>query len=207
MLISIDGQEHPELVGQDRTLGQVLGDVKEVLSDSGRMIVAIECDGKSLSTEQVEESMTEPADTYWQVNFQTTRPEHLAGEALEVTNGLLDQIDTLTASTAELLSQSQIKEAMEHMGRLCILWNQAYQGVYNTLKLLNVDPAGIELATGTASGTMDRLLDQLREVKSCLENQDYTQLADILSYELAPLVNDWRGIAKALVDGLEDAQD
>jgi len=168
--------------------------------------VVIECDGKALSADQLEQSMGQPADTYWQVDFQTTRVRDLAAEALAATTGLLDEIDKLTASTSELLSQSQVRQAMEHMGRLCQLWNQAYQGVHNTFKVLNADPAGIELATGTASATMDRLVEQLREIKSCLENQDYTQLADVLSYELAPLVGDWRAIAKALIDGLaEDA--
>jgi len=204
MLISVDGQEHAELTGEGRTLGQVVDQAKALVAGSGRMIVGIECDGRTLGPDEVQQVFSGPADAYSQVNFQTSVPTQLARDALGTVVGLLDRIETLTSSAAEALNQSQVKNAMEHMGELCTSWNSVYQGVYNTLKLLDIDPAGIELTTGTAAAAMNRLLERLQEVKSSLENQDYTQLADILSYELSPLANDWRGIVDALLATLDE---
>jgi len=206
MLISIDGQEYSEPAVQGQTLDELVKKVRASLADSGRMIVAIECDGQVLDADQVNNALAEQADRYGRVNFQTSAPGDLAGDALGAMKGLLDEAGTLTTSAAELLNQSQIKQSMQQIARLCACWNDVYRGVLNTLRLLAIDPAGIELSTGTAATTMAHLPDRLREVKTCLENQDYTQLADVLSYELGPSVNDWRGIVDSLLTRIDENQ-
>ena len=204
MLISIDGEERSELVGEGRTLGEVLGDAKGLLHDSGRMIVGIECDGRVLTAQEVDRSLAEQADKYWQINFQTAVAAHLAQAALEAVRLCLDHIDEMSDEVSQLLSQSQIRSAMQQMGPLFGAWNDAYQGLFNTLTLLGVDPESVELPTGTAASLMGGLTEQLREVKSSLENQDYVQLADILSYELRPLAKDCRVIIDSLLERLTE---
>lgn len=200
MLVTIDGKEQPELNGEGQVLAEVLTNAKKSLEGSGRMVVAIECDGRNIPPEDIEKTLRAPATTYWQVNFVTTNPLKLAEDALNATSAILKEIEMLNTTTANLLSQSQVKDAMSAMGVLCSRWNEAYKGVYNVIRLLGLDPAAIELSTTTAEKVMGRLGEHLQQVKATLETQDYVQLADILNYELGPQVDDWRTIVNSLLE-------
>jgi hypothetical protein len=200
MLITIDGKEMPDMNGEGQVLAEVLTNAKKSLEGTGRMVVAIECDGRNLPPEEIEKALRGPATTYWQVNFVTTNPLKLAADALNATSAILAEVQQLNETTANLLSQSQIKDAMGMMGQLCSRWNDAYKGVYNVIRLLGLDPAAIELSTTTAEKVMGRLGEHLQQVKVTLETQDYVQLADILNYELGPQVDDWRTIVNSLLE-------
>jgi len=204
MLISIDGQEYPNLPGEGRTLGQVLDEVKDVVAERGKIIVGIECDGQEVPPDQVDQSLTEHADKYWQINFQTVVPATLAAEVLKAARNTLRQIDRDSQVVAERLNQSQIKEAMEVMGSLFGFWSDVYRAVFHTMQLLKIEAEGIELANGTADMIMSRLHQQLRDVKTTLENRDYVQLADLLSYELIPLATEWQKLVDILLGKLTE---
>ncbi|NLX03866.1 MAG: hypothetical protein GXY33_01850 [Phycisphaerae bacterium] len=205
MLISIDGEQQTEVTGEGRTLGEVLEAVRGHLAGSGRMIVSIECDGQVVPPEQVEQALGEQADKYWQIDFHTSAPAKLAGEALGATGELLNRVEELNELSAGMLTQGRVREAMEHLGQLFGAWNDVYRGVHNTLKLLGIDAESVETPSGNAGTAMNRLMEQLQGVKSALENQDFTQLADLLNYELAPLAKEWQGIVEALLERLADA--
>lgn len=204
MLISIDGREHPELLSKGQTLEELLKAVKERVGSSGRMIVAIECDGEVLGPDQLDDALAGRTDAYRQIDFQSAVPAELARQALGATTSMLDEIRPLTGSVADQLNQSRIADAMKTMERLFGLWNDVYRGVYNTLKLLNIDPASIELSTGTAADQMGRLLEHLRGVKETLQNKDYVQLADIFSYELEPSIQEWKTMTDSLMEQVSE---
>lgn len=207
MLVSIDGEEYPELLGEGQTLGKLLDQAKALTKDGGKMIVAIECDGQVLVPDEMNASLAENAEKYWQINFQTAVPGQLASEVLVGAKQTLAQINTETEKVAERLNQSQVKEAMDILGKICMWWNDVYRGVFNTLQLLRIDPESIELANGTAAIAMSKLLERLRDVKVSLENQDYVQLADLLAYELSPLSKDWQAIVDTLLAQLGDEEE
>ncbi len=204
MLVSIDGEERAELISKGDTVQQVLDNAKATLAQSDRMIVRVECDGEGLTGDRIDAVLPQQADIYSKIDFQTAEPTELASEALHSTRQLLGEIEKTCDGVAELLSQSQVKKAMELMGKLFGYWNDAYHGIFNTMSLMGIDPESVEMSTGNAATTMNQVLEQLQDVKGSLENQDYTQLADLLAYELKPVAKEWLELVNSLLEKVQE---
>jgi len=204
MLITIDGQQVENFETSDCTIGDVLANVKNGLSGSGRMIVSIICDGQTLVPEKIETVLRQPATTFSQIDFQTAEPSELARNSLDACLDLLIDIEKNCASVVEFLQQAQVQEAMNLMNDLFFKLQSAFQGMEGIYKLLGIDPESVELASGNAQKFNADLIKKLQDVKLALENRDYVGLADLFQYELIPIVQQWQELINHLLETVSE---
>jgi hypothetical protein len=198
MTISIDGQENKQLQLTGKTLGDVLGEVRRLLAESGRMIVGIVCDGEIVAPEMLDQKLTESAEGCCEIDFQTATPDELVRSSLATCKDFILAIRKDLGEVVNNLRQSRVKESMDKIGPIFTLLNQTHRGVFGVFKLLNLDPAGVEFEWGTAGQLLTGMVDQLQQIKQALVNNDYVQLADLLEYELGTTLERWEELIDTL---------
>jgi hypothetical protein len=122
----------------------------------------------------------------------------LAIQALTEVDAQLVEADRLRTEASDLILQNQNQKAMEKLSGCFSTWQHAQESVLKTAQLLRLDLATVR-ADGQPLTTMVReFADQLRQIKSALENRDFVQLNDILTYEAPQTTARWRGAVASL---------
>jgi hypothetical protein len=205
MAVSIDGKEQTQVVTSDRTVGDLLNDVKSLLTEEGKMIVGIVCDGQLLTPEEVETALGKSAASYSQIDFQSAEPRELARNSLEACLNLIAGMEATIADVVDALQKSEVPRAMGQMGPMFGRLNDTYRGLQGVFQLMRIDPESVELSSGSAASSMAGVVDRLREIKDALENRDYVQLADLFAYELKPTIEQWRQLIANLTESLDQS--
>ncbi|NLE30453.1 MAG: DUF348 domain-containing protein [Phycisphaerae bacterium] len=205
MTISIDGQEITQLETTGRTVGDILNEVRASLLDHGRMIVTIICDGQTVTPDQITETLAQPVEKYSSIDFQSADPNELLQNSLAACQEFMIAIRKDLAEVVDGFRQSRVQEAVKSMGPIFGLLNQMYQGVFGIFKLINRDPESVEFSWGTADQLFTGMVDQLRQIKQSLENNDYVQLADLLEYEMGTMLERWQELIDRMNTMVENA--
>ena len=167
------------------------------------MVVGIVCDGDLVVPDDLEKVLPKKAVEFSSIDFQSAEPRDLARNSLEVCKIGINGVETNMAEIVEDLQKSQVTVAMGRMGPMFGRLNETYRGLNGVLQLMRIDPESVELSKGTAASLMNGMVDQLREIKETLENQDYVRLADLFEYELRPMLEDWRQLIANLTESLD----
>lgn len=202
MAISIDGEEQSAVAAQGQTVGEVLARIKAALAGSGRMIVAIVCDGEPLAPDQIAGVLEEKAERYRDIDFQTAVPVELARTSLAASRAFVMDIARTSGQVVDEIHQSQLQEARVKIADMFGKLGGAFQGLQGTFQLMKIDPESVELASGSAKKFMTGLAGTLRQIRDALENQDYVGFADLLEYELTPALKEWEELVDQLLETL-----
>ena len=192
MAISIDGQENKQLETTGRTIGDVLNEARTILNADGKIIVSIVCDGETIEPDQLTETMAQPVEQYSTIDFQTAAPDELIRSSLATCRDFIVTIRQDLAEVVDGFRQSRVQEAMARMGPIFALLNQTHRGIFGVFKLMDLEPASVELSWGTAEQLLTGLVDHLQQIKQSIENNDYVQLADLLEYEMGTMLERWQ---------------
>jgi hypothetical protein len=87
---------------------------------------------------------------------------------------------------------------MEKLSGCFSTWQHAQESVLKTAQLLRLDLAAVRADGQPLTSMVREFADQLRQIKSALENRDFVQLNDILTYEAPQSTARWRGAVTSL---------
>ncbi len=203
MEIMIDGHSVNDIKEDCKTIGELVELIRSALKGSGKMIIAIKCNDQIVKPEEVENVLGKSLEEYDKIEFQTASPASLAQDALRASKEMLEGAKGQISKLIDNLQQSQIQEAMEQMGTTFQQLNNAYQGIDGCLRLLKIEPESIELSGINADRLFKKVTGNLQDIKEALSNRDYVQLADLLSYELMPTIDNFEELIDVLLHNIE----
>ena len=176
-----------------RTVGQVLSHLQR----DNRLVVHMLIDGLEPDLTRLSAVRREVLDNH-ELLIETADPRDLATEALAEVAEQLNEVDRLRVDASDLLRRNQPVKAMEKLSGCFTTWLNAHESILKTAQLLRIDLGTLAVGEQTMLELLTEFTTQLREMKRALEDRDFVQLTDILSYEADRTTNQWRHAIGAL---------
>lgn len=176
---------------------QSIGDVLDHVQAQGRVTVNVTLDGQSPDIGDLDSLRALPAEASVLI-IETADPREIALDALSGMENALSLTDELHQQAADLLQRNEIQPAMRCLGGCLTTWQQAQQCITQCAALLKIDLDELQADDQPLIEIVNRFTEQLRAIREALENQDYTTLSDILTYELSETGAAWRSAITAL---------
>jgi hypothetical protein len=176
---------------------QTVGQVLSHLQRDNRLVVNVLIDGRQPDLEHIPTLRQSPLEGHT-LFIETADPKQMAAEVLAEVQANLEDADRLRGEACELLQKNQQSAAMQKLSGCFSIWQHTQEAVLKTAQLLRID-----LETATAGRRQLRVLladfaQQLKQIKSALENRDFVLLSDILQYEMDESAREWREALAAL---------
>ena len=193
MSVTID---HEQLSADDlgyKTIGHVLSHVHT----RNRLVVNMLIDGEEPDLEHMGDVKRSPLNGHT-LFIETAEPRQMAMEVLEEVDQQLDEADRLKGEAVDLLQRNAAVRAMERLSGCFSTWQHAQESLAKTAQLLRIDLARISVDGRSLNTVVGEFSEQLKLIKSCLEDRDYVTLCDILTYETTATSQSWRAALKAM---------
>jgi hypothetical protein len=134
--------------------------------------------------------------------IETAAPRDMAIEVLAEVELQLQEADRLKADAIDLLHHNGVERALQKLSGCFSTWQHAQESVLKTAQLLRIDLELLRVDGRSLAEIVHEFTDQLRSIKSSLENRDYVHLCDILTYEATETNNRWRLALDAMRDAI-----
>lgn len=134
--------------------------------------------------------------------FSQPRETVIAETACAAT-ATLGTIDGRQRDAAALLQSDERTEGMRHLAEAITQWQDVRAAVSLIARARGVDAADLRLPLDdltSGAEAIQRLAQHLQAMRSALQAQDAVTLADILLYEMPPVVSAWRAMLVLLSD-------
>lgn len=169
-----------------KTVGQVLLHVQR----ENRLVVNLLIDGRQPDLSRLghlRASLLAGHTLY----IETAQPQEMALEVLDEVDAQLREADRLKSEAVDFLQRNHAAPAMERLSGCFSTWQNAQESVLKTAQLLRIDLNSIEVGDRSFAELMTDFSDQLRQIRSALEDRDFVALADILAYETTQTSTQW----------------
>lgn len=175
------------------TVGQVLSHLQR----DNRLVVQLLIDGEEPAPAElgrVRQTILDGHTLY----IETADPRGLALEVLDEVARQIEESEPLKAEAAELLQKNLANRAMEKLSGCLRVWQDAGQSIEKTAELLRIDLRTLQVDEQPLERLLSRVSDQLRQIKSALEQRDFVSLSDLLLYEMADSSQQWLSAVAAM---------
>lgn len=179
------------------TVEEAIAVCADLVEAQGRMIVDVQVDGARWSEEEL--ASTENQSTTAQVvELTSADPAQLVLQTFQDAAEALTDADELQQEAAQLLQSDQRTICMDKMGEALSIWLSVQQAIVKGSQVI-----GLQLDEVTVDGTpivtsIVQLNEQLRLLRTALEQDDQIALADALLYVFPDIVREWQGILEHL---------
>jgi len=193
MPVTVDHQPLPADSLGLKTIGQVLAHLQQ----QDRFVVNVLIDGQEPDLNElgsIKQSLLNGHTLF----IETAEPREMALEVLDAVEHQLDEADRLKSDAVEALQANQLFQAMQKLSGCFTTWQNAQESVKKVAELLRVDLSKVVINNTPFSEVLGTLGQELRSIKTALENRDYVSLCDILTYEMTETTNQWRGAMAAM---------
>ena len=183
---------HAEELGL-RTVGQVLAHLQK----ERRLVVHVLIDGREPDLRKLGDVRKSPLKDH-HIFIETADPREMAMDILKQVEAELGEADRIKTEAAKLLQSNQNVRAMEKLSGCLTTWQHVQESLQGTARLLKIDLEKIKLGRGPLTGLIARFTDQLKQIRSSLENRDFVTLGDVLTYEIEQTSAEWREALEAM---------
>ena len=180
-----------------RTVGQVLSHLQR----DNRLVVNLLIDGQEPDLSLLGSIRRSPLFDHT-VYIETAAPQDMALEVLGEVESQLDEADRLRGDAIDLLQRNAVERALQKLSGCFSTWQNAQESVLKTAQLLRIDLDLLYCDDRSLSKMVKEFTEQLRQIKSALENRDYVHLNDILVYESTETNMRWRHALDAIRDAI-----
>jgi hypothetical protein len=170
-----------------KTVGQLLTHLQK----DNRLIVHMLIDGREPDLSCLGTLRKTPLDGHT-LYVETAEPRQMALEVLDAVDKHLQEADQLKDDAVQMLQSSQQVKALEKLSGCFSTWQHAQESVLKIAQLLRLDLACVLIDGRPFSEILDGITEQLRQIRSALENRDFVCLADTLAYETTETTSQWR---------------
>jgi hypothetical protein len=176
-----------------QTIGQVLAHIQK----GKRLVVHVLLDGEEPDLDQLGTLRAAPVMGHT-LFIETTEPRRMAQEVLSEVESQLSEAERLTSDAVQLLRDNQNLRAMEKLRGCFSTWQHAQESVVKVSQLLRMDLAKVVVDGRPFVDVMGDFAQQLKLIKSALENRDFVSLVDTLVYEISDSGGNWRAAIKSM---------
>ncbi|GMT41995.1 MAG: hypothetical protein IEMM0002_0406 [bacterium] len=187
------------------TIGGILEKVVKERFAEKEFITEISINGEVISDEKrgkIESRTVEGVST---IEIKTEKPRDLSIRIFENMGEFLDGIITSIHESADKFRLEDETEANRHFVG-CVEALQVFINVIDKIKALNaLDLKAITWRSSPVAEKETALLDVFNRLHDMQVNKDWVTLADLLEYELAAIISDWKEILPVLCDVIKKA--
>jgi hypothetical protein len=170
-----------------RTIGQVLAHLQK----ERRLVVHVLIDGLEPDLGRLGDVRKSPLKDH-HVFIETADPREMAMDILKQVEVQLGEADRIKGEAAKLLQNNQNVRAMEKLSGCLTTWQHAQESLLGTARLLKIDLEKITVGRRTLTSLIVGFTEQLKRIRSSLENRDFVTLGDVLIYETEQTSAEWR---------------
>jgi hypothetical protein len=176
------------------TVGQVLSHLQQ---KENRLVVHVLLDGQEPDLGRLGELRSAPLQGHT-LYIETAEPRRMAVEVLNTIETQLLDADQLRRDCIELLRGNNTSRGLEKLRGCFMAWQHAQEAVVKTAQLLRIDLGRITVDGRSFADVLKEFAEQLRLIKSSLENRDFGALIDTLVYETAETGANWLAAVRSM---------
>jgi len=170
-----------------RTVGQVLAHLQR----EKRLVVHVLIDGLEPDLRRLGDVRKSPLKDH-HVFIETADPREMAMDVLKQVEAQLGEADRIKNEAAKLLQSNQNVRAMEKLSGCLTTWQHAQESLLSTARLLKIDLDQILIGGRPLTELIMQFAEQLKQIRSSLENRDFVTLGDVLIYDTEQTSAQWR---------------
>ncbi|HEX8339612.1 MAG TPA: hypothetical protein VF624_01760 [Tepidisphaeraceae bacterium] len=193
MNVTIDAQA----VAADLLGFTTVGDVLSHVRTQNRLVTQVLIDGRQPDLAGMAALRERPLLGHT-IYIETAEPRRIAVDVLSELSVQLDQADHTRRDVVELLAAGDTSKALQKLSGCFTAWHAGQQAVEQIARLLRVDLAQVRGSDIPLVDVLTRFSQQLRTLRTSLEERDYVVLSDTLEYEIAPTLLQWRSALSEL---------
>jgi hypothetical protein len=169
----------------------------------GRIIIEVKADGVALSDDKLGNPSSEPSGIR-ELRLLSADPRALVQQTVLDTVEALDQARMQQARAAELIQSGQPEEALNILQVALVTWQAVRDVVSRSAAVLDLNLETIPLR-GVEKGVsfnsaITGLVTHLDQVRSGLEQQDWSAVSDVVGYDMDVQAGVWRGLLVAFAE-------
>jgi hypothetical protein len=176
-----------------KTVGQVLAHLQR----KKRLVVHVLIDGLEPDLRHLGDMRQSPVEKH-HVFIETADPREMAMEVLKQVEAQIGEADRIKNEAARLLQTNQNVRAMEKLSGCLTTWHHAQESLLKTARLMKIDLDKITTGGRPMKESVLLFAEQLKQIRTALENRDFVTLSDVLIYETEQTGPRWRDMLDAL---------
>ncbi len=201
MLVTINEQNLPVDFSHLQSLEEIITEIHERFIPAGQQFFQLHVNGEFFSERYPRESRYVNIDEISRLDVKTVSDEEMARfilrDAIRHAGTLLQAIE----QSASLFRVGTDEEANHYFAQVLEALRWLLQTGESACQVLQLD---LEEASSSQSIPVSRYLrdlqDLLEEMLAISEDEDYVMLADLMEYELMPMVQEWQKILQEIAD-------
>jgi hypothetical protein len=203
--ILVDDEIYQSATAAEQTVRELTNELREI-AGANRLVVALRCNGKPVSDDELDEVLAAPATRYERIEIQTQPLQALVRATLTQAIELLDDSPTLCERIADLLDEGNQEAAMGEFRRFLELWKQVQQTLVISAEALDTDLDAFEVDGHHLTDVLEQIKTRLAELKDAMEQGDLVLVGDILRYEFDEPFANWTTLLNHLRDQVPEAE-
>ena len=200
--IQINGQDLKKPF-EGQTLGSLLMAIRDNQLETGHFLSEVNCDGVSLNLREEEDMKDMALDSFSEIRVHSHSPETIISESLQNNDEVSEALCELLTSIAEKLRVGMIADSMTPYIE-CLEHVEAFLQIVNHIQAYLVDN-GEETVAESMDEYIRQFLEISQEMLEAQNDEDYVLLADLVEYEVVPLLQDWLEISGNIKQFLQAA--
>ncbi len=184
------------------TLAAALSAAVAQAGSRGRIVVEAISGGARIPDETLQAPPEDelPGD----VRFVSVEPRALVRVTLMDAADALDQAKANQLACARLIQSGEVEQSLEPLGRAIETWRAVRDALERSTETLGdrSESAGPGPGVDELAALVQSLWTRLEEVRRSLSAQDWSALADALSYEMSDQVEQWKSTLRAMAENL-----
>ncbi len=206
MDIYLDDNKLTTELAPDATLLELVNETRQRLTEAGKILVAVQCDGLDVTGDGFGEALQRNLSTMQRIDFQTASPKALVIEAMDTASELLEASQLASTEIVNHLAQGDTAEALPKLRECCTAWSQVHEGICNSINMLGIAPDTIKVDDKPLAELLVKPCEQLAHIREVVESQDFVLLSDVLNYEFGEVVEIWQSIIDTIVDRVSESE-
>ena len=199
MQITLNDQSLPVDLSHLRNLEEVLLELNEKFIPQGQQLFHVEVNGQFFTERYPRESRYVRLGEVSRLDLKTVSDEDLARSILADASQQADTLGQALEKSAALFRLAAEDEANHYFAQVLEALRWLLQTGEGACQVMEVDLGRLSTPQiGDVSEFLRRFQDLLEEMLQVYEEEDYILLADLMEYELLPMVLQWQKILSQL---------
>ncbi len=196
MNVFIDGKKLDFVIENEKTIGEVLGNIEEYCMKHNSTVTTVALDGKVISADDLDNVFLKPISDVEIIELSTVNGSDVKENLIKLGDNFVLIAEKLT-NIAILLNEGKEGEALSIIQEFSIMLKDLYM-LYSLFDIAGID-YNFMFEGKTIAIYKNDFSDLLNNIIEGFEQKDTVAISDIAEYELSPLVLDLGNGLKKLV--------
>lgn len=198
MIIEVDGNKIDLNLSEISNLEELIYEVMENKVPGNRLITEVKINDVTFSERWPGEARVIPLDKIYKIEFLTKPLDFVAEKILEDIPNKIDEITAGLKEAAELYRVADEQEANLNFVKVVTALRDFINFISQLKRVNIINWENLELEEDYDK--LIRLIDEMLDVQ---EDEDWILLADLIEYELSPLMDSWKEITARMKDNIK----